>query len=160
VLLATASEPAAPQPDERSHEANDPTVPLSHSPRDITILYVEDNLVNITLVERTLARRPGATVIPVMQGRLALELARQHKPDVILLDLHLPDCDGTTVLEALGDDPVLAEIPVVIVSADASPQRINDLLQSHAKAYLTKPIDVHELLATIGRLVDHPGTPS
>ena len=61
---------------------------------EATILYVEDNLSNLRLVEQILARRPGLRLIPAMQGALGLELARQHRPDLILLDLHLPDLQG------------------------------------------------------------------
>ena len=87
-----------------------------------------------------------------MQGRLGLELAREHLPALVLLDLHLPDISGDEVLQRLRDDPVTAKIPVVIVSADATPGQIQRLLNAGALAYLTKPIDVAELL---GMLDDH-----
>jgi signal transduction histidine kinase/CheY-like chemotaxis protein len=122
------------------------------SNRRRTVLYIEDNLANVTLVQRIVAQREGVEIIPAMQGRLGLELAREHLPALVLLDLHLPDISGDEVLQRLRDDPVTARIPVVIVSADATPGQIQRLLNAGALAYLTKPIDVAELL---GMLDDH-----
>jgi CheY-like chemotaxis protein len=111
-----------------------------------TVLYIEDNLANLTLIQRIVAERDGIEIIPAMQGRLGLELAREHKPAVVLLDLHLPDISGDEVLQRLRDDPVTSTIPVVIVSADATPGQVQRLLNAGALAYLTKPIDVGQLL--------------
>ena len=120
-------------------------------PERPAVLHVEDNLSNIQLIERVLAQRPGVRLIPAMQGRLGLELARQHRPALILLDLNLADVPGEDVLRALRDDPVTATIPVVIVSADAMPRQVQRLLAAGATAYLTKPIDVRHLLELVDR---------
>ena len=93
-----------------------------------TVLYIEDNLANVTLVQRIVAQREDVEIIPAMQGRLGLELAREHLPALVLLDLHLPDISGDEVLQRLRDDPVTAKIPVVIVSADATPGQVQRLL--------------------------------
>lgn len=114
------------------------------------VLHIEDNLSNVTLIERVLAQRPGVEVIAAMQGRLGLELARKHRPVLVLLDLHLPDMDGEQVLQRLRDDPRTSSIPVVIVSADATSGQVQRLLSAGAAAYVTKPIDVREVL----RLLD------
>jgi PAS domain S-box-containing protein len=114
------------------------------------VLHIEDNLSNLTLIERVLAQRAGVDVIAAMQGRLGLELAREHQPVLVLLDLHLPDMDGAQVLQRLRDDPATSSIPVAIVSADATPGQVQRLLSAGAVAYLTKPIDVREVL----RLLD------
>lgn len=114
-----------------------------------TVLHIEDNLANVTLVERVLAQRPDVTLIPAMQGRLGLELARQHRPLLILLDLNLADMPGDEVLQQLRSDPATANIPVVMVSADAMPRQVQRLLSSGATAYLTKPIDVRALLKLV-----------
>jgi CheY-like chemotaxis protein/nitrogen-specific signal transduction histidine kinase len=114
-----------------------------------TVLYVEDNLSNVKLIERVLARRPSVKLLPAMQGRLALDLAREHRPDLILLDLHLPDIPGDEVLRRLQEDPRTQQIPVVVISADASEGRIKRLLTAGAREYLTKPIDVRELLRVL-----------
>jgi CheY-like chemotaxis protein len=119
------------------------------APRAV-VLHIEDNLANLKLVERILTERPEVEVVAAMQGRLGLELAREHRPALILLDLHLPDIGGETILQQLRDDPVTASIPVVVVSADATPGQIQRLTAAGAMAYLTKPLDVRELL----RLLD------
>jgi signal transduction histidine kinase/ActR/RegA family two-component response regulator len=114
-----------------------------------TVLHIEDNLANVELVERVLAQRPDITVLPAMQGRLGVDLARRHHPILILLDLNLVDLPGVEVLQILRDDPLTADIPVAIVSADAMPRQVQRLLSSGAVAYLTKPIDIHRLLELV-----------
>lgn len=117
--------------------------------QDRKIVYVEDNLSNLKLVERVLDRVPDVQLIPAMQGRLGIDLVRHHDPDLILLDLHLPDLNGREVLEQLKRDPATATIPVVIVSADATPAQVERLLAAGAAGYLTKPIEVRALLDTV-----------
>ncbi len=114
-----------------------------------TVAYLEDNPSNLTLVERTLERLPGVKMISATQGGLGLELIREHRPDLVLLDLHLPGLSGAEVLEQLKADPATARIPVVVVSADATEEQIERLKQLGADAYLTKPVDVRQLLETV-----------
>lgn len=106
------------------------------------VLYIEDNLANLKLIEKLLDRKARFEVISAMSGTLGLDLARQHLPDLILLDLGLPDLKGHEVLARLRKDPATADIPVVILSADATPGEIKRLLAAGAADYLTKPIDV------------------
>jgi PAS domain S-box-containing protein len=113
------------------------------------ILYIEDNFSNVTLVDQMLAERPALELMTAMQGRVGLELARQHAPDLILLDLHLPDMPGWQVLAQLKADQLTREIPVVIISADATSPQIKRLLSAGAHAYLTKPIDIAEFFRVI-----------
>jgi CheY-like chemotaxis protein len=113
------------------------------------VLYIEDNVSNLKLVERLLERLPAVRLMPAMQGRIGLELARRHQPDLILLDLHLPDLHGRDVLRALKDDPATARIPVVVLSADATPSQVERLLAAGASDYATKPIDVEWLLDAV-----------
>ena len=113
------------------------------------ILYIEDNLSNLALVEGILARRPGTTVLSAMQGRVGVDLARDHRPDLILLDRHLPDIAGDEVFRLLRDDPRTRNIPVIVLSADALPSRMRLLLDAGVRAYLTKPLDVRSLLAAV-----------
>jgi CheY-like chemotaxis protein len=134
---------------ERLHPSAHTGSPRAGSNARPVVLHIEDNLSNITLVERIFAQRADVDVIPAMQGRLGLELAREHAPALVLLDLHLPDIGGEHVLRRLREDPVTASIPVVIVSADATKGNIQRLLTAGANAYLTKPINVAELLATL-----------
>ena len=113
------------------------------------ILYIEDNFSNVTLVDQMLAERPGLELMTAMQGRVGLELARQHSPDLILLDLHLPDMPGWQVLAQLKADHLTREIPVIVISADATSPQIKRLLSAGARAYLTKPIDIAEFFRVI-----------
>ena len=115
----------------------------------LTVLYIEDNLSNLQLVERVLSRRPGVRLISAMRPQLGLELAAEHDPDLILLDLHLPDMPGQEVLRRLQAEPRTAQVPVVILSADARPSLINELLAQGVRAFMTKPLDVKELLGLV-----------
>ena len=111
-----------------------------------TVLCIEDNLPNIRLIERLLAHRPGVTLLSAMQGGLGLELAREHRPGLILLDLQLPDITGADVLHRLQHDPRTRRIPVVVISADATPGQIRRLRAAGVREFLTKPLDVKRLL--------------
>ena len=122
-----------------------------------TVLYIEDNVSNLRLLERVLDRRPGIALLSAMQGRRGLELARDHRPDLILLDLHLPDMSGRDVLAALGAEPSTRDIPVVMLSADATAHQIERLLAEGARRYLTKPIDVQLLLTLLDDMLGKPG---
>lgn len=126
-----------------------------------TVLYIEDNLSNSTLMERILANRPGVKLLLAMQGRMGFDLAREYVPDLILLDLHLPDMQGDVVLRHLRADARTKDIPVAMVSADATSGQIERLKAAGAQAYLTKPIDVKQLLAFVDenlRQPEHHGT--
>jgi CheY-like chemotaxis protein len=118
-----------------------------------TILYIEDNVSNFRLVESVLGRRPGVTVLSAMQGRVGVALARDHRPDLILLDRHLPDIDGDQVFQLLQEDPRTRAIPVVVLSADAVAAGMRALLDRGVRAYLTKPLDVRRLLALIDEIL-------
>ena len=113
------------------------------------VLYVEDDLVNFTLVERILEYRPGLTLLHAPQGRSGLQMAAAHRPKMILLDLNLPDMHGAQVLQQLQRDPATADIPVVVLSANATPSEIERLLTAGARNYLTKPFDLDPFLAVI-----------
>ena len=122
-----------------------------------TLLYIEDNLANLSLVETILVSRPAWRILPALQGQLGIELARQHRPDLILLDLHLPDMRGDEVLRRLRADARTADIPVVMISADATRSTIERMLEAGAAAFLTKPIDIDEFLDTVESQLDRPG---
>ncbi|HVL06640.1 MAG TPA: ATP-binding protein [Acidimicrobiales bacterium] len=117
------------------------------------VLYIEDNPSNLRLIERILARRGDVDVVSAMQGRFGIDLARQHHPSVILLDLHLPDISGEEILRRLLDDPITASIPVVMVTADATAGQVQRLLSAGAAAYLTKPLDVARLLGLLDEML-------
>ena len=121
-----------------------------------TVLYVEDNLSNLQLVERIFERRPGVRLLTAMQGSVGIDLARQHQPDLILLDLHLPDIEGKEALRRLREDPATMGIPVVVISADATQAQIKALLAAGARDYLTKPIGVPRFLDVVDDLLRGP----
>jgi PAS domain S-box-containing protein len=118
-----------------------------------TVLYIEDNRANLGLMEEILAYRPEVRLLEAMRGSAGLELARIHRPDLILLDVHLPDMPGDEVLRWLQADPHLREIPVVVISADATPPQMERLRAAGAWEYLTKPLDLPRFLALLDRLL-------
>ncbi len=121
------------------------------------ILYIEDNLSNLTLVERILARYPAVELLPAMQGTIGVQLARDHRPDLIVLDLHLPDMPGIEVLKRLKADQPTREIPVVVLTADASKGQAERVKDLGAVEYLTKPLDVPRFLEAIAdNLAERP----
>ena len=134
---------------ERSFETYDRESTPADSPKG-RVLYVEDNPANVILVERILALRPGIEFLTAVTGSLGIDLARGYRPDLILLDLNLPDLSGDTVLARLRADPSTAAIPVAVVSADATAGHVERLRAAGAHDYLIKPFAVAELL----RLID------
>ncbi|MEI8049340.1 MAG: PAS domain S-box protein [Bacteroidota bacterium] len=117
-----------------------------------TILYIEDNLSNVELAEEIMIEyRPAIHLVTSIYGKETVKLAKKHKPDLILLDLDLPDLQGIEVLEQLLSDPQTKTIPVIIISADAMPFQVKKLMKAGASDYLTKPLDVVQFLITIDR---------
>jgi len=114
--------------------------------RDTTILYIEDNVANIHLIQRLLANRTTVHLVTSLLGVQGIELAQQLKPALILLDVHLPDLHGFDVLRQLRDDPRTKDIPVVVLSADATDWQTGRFLDAGANDYLTKPFDLRRLL--------------
>jgi signal transduction histidine kinase/ActR/RegA family two-component response regulator len=155
-VVLPAATPALETPGVPSNGAEDAAAVAIPPGSAGTVLSIEDNLSNLKLLERILAQRPGVHLIATMQGKLGIELAREHQPRLVLLDLHLPDLPGDEVLRRLRSDPATAQTPVVIVSADATQGQKKRLLEAGAWAYLTKPLDVRELLALVDELVAAP----
>jgi PAS domain S-box-containing protein len=118
-------------------------------PSELRVLYVEDVVANVRLVEEIFARRPSIRLIPAMLGRLAVDLAHDHHPHLVFLDLHLPDMTGADVLAALRRDPATRGIPVVILTADATRREIDRLRRLGARSYETKPIGMRRLLELV-----------
>ncbi len=121
------------------------------------LLYIEDNSSNLRLVARILARRPAIELLCAGTGALGLEMAREHRPALILLDLHLPDGTGDKVLAQLRADARTATIPVIMLSADAMPERRGQMMTAGACEFLTKPLEVRAFLALLDQLVDFQG---
>lgn len=117
------------------------------------VLYVEDNPANRRLVERLLEKhRPHLQLTTAETGTSGLELARAQRPRAVLLDVNLPDMQGDEVLAALKADPETRDIDVVVVSADASRERMEEMIAAGAAAYVTKPVDVGALLRALDGL--------
>jgi signal transduction histidine kinase/ActR/RegA family two-component response regulator len=132
--------------DDDGRPEHDPSPPAVRK-----VLYVEDNLSNLSLMERVLARRPGLELLSAMQGSMGVTLARDHGPVLVLLDLNLPDMPGSEVLGRLRADPRTAEIPVVVISADTTAGQRSRILAAGAQGFLTKPFDLDELLELVDR---------
>ena len=150
VELAVAEDPtgrserAQARPDQAHEQQQDQVGPV------LTVLYIEDNPANLKLVERVLSRRPAVKMISAMGPLLGLDLAREHHPDLILLDLSLPDMPGEEVLRRLRAGSKTADVPVVILSsADTSPELCTRLLERGVRTFLTKPLEVKELLGLL-----------
>ena len=114
-----------------------------------TVLYVEDNPANMTLVEQLIARRPDIRLLTAVNGTLGIEAARTSQPTVILMDINLPGISGVEALKVLRRDPATSHIPVVALSANALPRDIQSSLEAGFFRYLTKPIKVKEFMDTL-----------
>jgi CheY-like chemotaxis protein len=133
--------------------------PMTVHPPTHTVLYLEDTEANTRLVQRIFQRRPEVELITTTHGLIGIDMARDRQPAVVLLDVDLPDIDGAVVLKCLRANPLTAAIPVVIVSADAVDWHIQHFLESGAVAYLTKPLDISNLLTTVDDLIREQAPP-
>lgn len=131
-----------------SPSSSAPDTDGGHAQHRRRLLYIEDNRSNLTLVEWILERE-DIEVISTVWGRAGIELACEHQPDVIVLDLGLPDMRGETVLQCLQEDIATRRIPVIVLSADASKKRSSLLLRLGARHCLTKPLDIPHFLEII-----------
>jgi PAS domain S-box-containing protein len=120
--------------------------------RPWSVLYVEDNAINARLVDAVLARWTDAELVVATSGQEGLDVAATRPFDVVLLDLHLPDLPGDEVLARLRSAGSV--VPVVAVTADASPARVESLLRAGASAFVAKPIVIAEFLGTLARVLE------
>jgi len=137
---------------ERLYDGNGSPVAANQGPQR-KVLCIEDNASNLTLVKRILDRRPDIEVVAANQGALGVELAAKLHPALVLLDLHLPDIPGEQILHRLRSDKETSSIPVAILSADATVGQSQRLLAAGAVAYMSKPLDVAELLRLVDEMV-------
>ncbi len=112
------------------------------------VLVVEDNEKNMKLL-RDVLQATGHRVLEATDGEAALALAREHSPALVLMDIQLPDMDGVEALARLRADPVTAAIPVVAVTAQAMKGDREQFVAAGFDAYLSKPIDLDELLDAV-----------
>jgi CheY-like chemotaxis protein len=114
-----------------------------------TVLYVEDNPANVDLVEQILARRSDVQLYCAVNGQQGVDMARQHLPQVILMDIHLPDMSGLAALQILLRDPSTRHIPVIAVSANAMPLDVINGMSAGFFRYLTKPFKINRFLEVL-----------
>ncbi len=120
--------------------------------------YVEDNETNVEVMRGILAQRPQVELQVSITGLDGLAAIRARRPDLILLDMHLPDISGMELLRHLKQDPHTEGIPIVVVSADALAQQIDAAFEAGCTHYLTKPVNVAELLAVLDDLLEQMDT--
>ena len=117
-----------------------------------TILIVEDNERNMKLV-RDILQHHGHTVVEAVTGGDGVRLASERSPDLVLMDIQLPDIDGITALARIRENPALDAVPVLAVSASVMPEEQHKIVSSGFDAYLTKPISLKPFLATVARFL-------
>ena len=122
-----------------------------------TLLYIEDNPANMMLVEQLVMRRPDIRLLTAVNGTLGIDLARAHKPDMILMDINLPGISGIDALKILRNESATAHIPVVALSANAMPRDIRLGMEAGFFRYLTKPIKVKEFMDTLDAALESAG---
>jgi signal transduction histidine kinase/ActR/RegA family two-component response regulator len=114
-----------------------------------TILYIEDNSYNLLLVKKMLSRYPGIEVLEAPDASLGIELARVHRPDLILMDINLPGMNGYTALKRLKEYDETRDIPVIAVSAEAMPSDILRGIEAGFHNYLTKPVNIKKFMEAV-----------
>ncbi|GAB4267058.1 MAG: hypothetical protein Kow0065_17750 [Methylomicrobium sp.] len=149
--LATADSLLADE-SEMADEFREPS-PMMDSEQRL-ILYIEDNPSNIRLVSQILERQRHVRLITAHTPELGIELARAHCPDVILLDINMPNLNGFQVLTVLQNDPIVRSTPVVAITANAMPRDIERGKAAGFAAYLTKPLDITRFISVLDALLD------
>jgi CheY-like chemotaxis protein len=149
--LADTGEPAG---------ANDALEPAGVPPATppYVVLYAEDNPVNVELVRQVLKMRPACRLEVAASGEQALRLAERERPDLMLIDMHLGDMSGLDLARRLAGNPRLKNVPRIVLSADAAPEQARAALAAGYAAYLTKPLNVAQLLRSIDEQRGHAGS--
>jgi PAS domain S-box-containing protein len=139
-----AANPSAASPEHVTNPADDHAVG-----RSCSLLYVEDNLANLMLVEAIIARKPHIRLLTAPNGKRGIAMAREFLPDIILMDIDLPDISGIEALKMLSGDLATAYIPVIAISANAMPRDIELGKKAGFLRYLTKPINIDEFMKSL-----------
>ncbi len=119
-----------------------------------TILIVEDNAKNMKLV-RDILRHKGHETLEALTGEDGVRLALESRPDLVLMDIQLPDIDGITALRRIRADAALDAMPVLAVSASVMPDEQQKIVTSGFDAYVTKPINLKQFVETVQRFLEH-----
>ena len=112
---------------------------------NLRVLIVEDNIINLRYVSKLVEKMNKVALMSAMEGGIGIELARSFHPDLILLDLDLPDINGRDVLRALKSDITTREIRTIVMSAESNPEIMAEIMDLGAYQYVTKPVDVESL---------------
>ena len=118
-----------------------------------TILVIEDNDLNMKLI-RTLLKLKNYQTIESVDAETGIQLAREHHPDLILMDIQLPGMDGLTATRVIKNDSAMKDIPVVALTGHSMPGDAEKALDAGCVSYIAKPIDTRGLLKSIGQVLD------
>ena len=138
----------------QDHVTSEPQ-PMMGAAMQKTVLVVEDNELNMKLFNDLLEAH-GYKVVQTRDGLSALEIARKHMPDLILMDIQLPEVSGIEVTKWLKEDPDLKRIPVIAVTAFAMKGDEQKIREGGCEAYISKPISVVSFLQTIDKFLKQP----
>ena len=123
-------------------------------PAKFTVLYVEDNPDNLALVEKILTYKPNIHFLSARDARTGIELARTHRPDLILMDINMPEMDGLMAFKQLKKFEETRDIPIIALSADARDFQIKKILNEGFDYYIVKPINLSDFFKTIERFLN------
>jgi len=138
-----------------SIQAPDPALQKS-APRALrTLLQVEDSPANAAVVEQLIARRSDLILLTASRGQQGIEMACAALPEVILMDMRLPDMSGLSAIARLQENTATAHIPVIALSSNAFPDEIKRCLDAGVFRYLTKPYQIDQLMAVIDLALHH-----
>jgi len=152
IELASAT---MPQPATREGKPQEPAPKIDAGRQQHTLLYFEDNPANSLLIKELIEEdRPDIRLLIADNGKLGIELARTHLPDVILMDVALPDINGIEAMEMLLEDPLTAHIPVVALSANAMPDNVLQGMEAGFSHYLCKPFELNEFMCAIDEALE------
>jgi CheY-like chemotaxis protein len=133
-----------------SLEANEPAAGTSDA-REITILYIEDNPANLRLMAQILLGFERVRLLTAERPEIGIELALEHRPDLVLLDINLPGMSGYEVNDILKASDALANVPVIAVTANAMPDDIDRGRQAGFSDYITKPLNLKQFNTALHR---------
>ena len=128
--------------------------PQQSTDGSLVLLYIEDNAASVDVMEAVLELRPAWRFVHAGLMRTGIDAAHTHRPDLILLDMNLPDGSGAQALAALKASPVTRDLPVVILTAGTTDKNTTSLLAAGAEAFWTKPHDLGLMLAYFDHIAD------
>jgi Response regulator containing a CheY-like receiver domain and an HD-GYP domain len=136
-------------------KSREPTPKIYAGTQQHTLLYFEDNPANLLLVKELIEEdRPDMRLLIADNGKLGIELARTYLPDVILMDIALPDINGIEAIAILLKDPLTAHIPVVALSANAMPDDVLTGMEAGFFRYICKPFELSEFMGVIDEALE------